>query len=200
MARQIVVQLGEGQASYALKKLDRSKLYKQRKRVHLGPDGEPCTRAQLTSDGEVLVQSGMTAQGYYTDEGYWVANKELVGLDAEGNPVEPVKTTLGVPQALEVADPRVLLDLRVKAVYALELAEGDDALSESLAAGTIYRFPFAYRDGFDADEAVLLQNPAGDTFAIVGNGAEPVWQDVKAIVPVIEDDEDDDLDFDFESF
>ena len=73
MARQIVVELDGIESSFDFAKLDRSKLYGTRKRVALDPDGQPCERADLTSDGAVLLRRGMTAQGYFDEAGFQCA-------------------------------------------------------------------------------------------------------------------------------
>lgn len=202
MAREIIVQASNGTESrFALSKVDRAKLYGRRRRIHLGPDGEPCRRASLTDDGSELLVSGMTAQGYFTSEGRWVPNGELVGLDEEGKELPEVPSTLGVPQALEgPVDPSELLDLRTQSVYALEAKELDDALREQLLAGHIFRFSFSYRAGYSSQVAFLLANPSEQIFAIVGDSTTPEWQDVKAIIPIIDETTDDDDDLDFEMF
>ena len=72
-------------------------------------------RASLTEDGQFLIQSGMTAQGYFTDDMRWIPNSDLVGL-VDGEPVEKIPSTLGEPQDLEAATAQQLLDLRLSAV------------------------------------------------------------------------------------
>ncbi|MBO6940659.1 MAG: hypothetical protein JJ863_37140 [Deltaproteobacteria bacterium] len=202
MARQIVVQLGESPSTFDFKKVDRAKLYGSRKRMPLDPTGERCTRASLTEDGALLIQSGMTAQGYFTEDGYWVPNKELIGLDDEGEPVEKRASTLGQPQALEgPLGAEALLDTKVHAVYALDASEVDEALLAKLAEGALYRFPFSYRGDYSEDVAFLVQNGDGDVFALVGRTLEPEWRDPEERIPTFTEDEDDDDDeLDFEMF
>ncbi len=201
MAREIVVQREGQQGTFSMTKVDRSKLYGRRRRIPLGPDGEPCQRAKLTGDGSLLITQGMTAQAYFTDAGTWVPNGELVGLDDEGQALEPVGTTLGNAQVLEgPVDPSEVLDLRVQSVYALTAKELDPALQKDLEAGQVFRFPFSYRGGYDTDAAYLVANTDGDVFALVGRPTEPTWQDVKAVLPVIDEGIDDDDELDFEMF
>ncbi|MBX3250199.1 MAG: hypothetical protein KF901_23675 [Myxococcales bacterium] len=202
MARQVIVSLGGAKSTFDIAKVDRSKLYGQRKRLHLDPEGRPCTRAALTEDGSTLIQSGMTAQGYFDSAGRWVPNKELVGLDAEGNPLPEVPSTLGVEQKLEgPVPPERVLDLRVLSVYALDPVEVDDALLASLRNGDVYALPFNYRADYRAEDALLLANDAGDAFALVGYLTDPAWRDPEERIPTFEaDDGDDDGDLDFEMF
>jgi hypothetical protein len=202
MARTLVVSLGGAQSTFDLAKLDRSKLYGQRKRVPLDPEGRPCTRAALTDDGSFLVQSGMSSQGYFDAAGTWVPSKELVALDADGNPLPQIPSTLGVEQPLKgpVAPDR-LLDLRVQSVYALDALAVDDALKRSLLAGDVYEVTFNYRADYHAQSAFLLANEAGELFAMVGDVADPAWRDPEERIPTFEaDDEEEDGDLDFEMF
>lgn len=201
MARTIVVGLGGEETTFSMSKIDRTKLYGRKRRVHLGPDGEPCTRGSLTEDGSLLVQSGMTAQGYFDENQTWVPSKELVGLDAEGNTVEPEPSTLGVMQELEEIDPTVLLDLRVKSIYALSADEFDEALQTQLNDGTLFRFKFNYRADYQAEVGILIANDDNDVFAIIGHDAPPDWLEAEAMhqVPDFDDDDDSD-DLDFEMF
>lgn len=202
MAREIVVSRDGKVSTFAMSKVDRSKLYGKRRRLHLGPDGEVCTRAALTEDGSMLVQSGMTAQGYFTDGGTWVPNKELVGLDDEGKPVEKVDSTLGKEQALEgPVDPQEVLDLNLQSVYALDPKEIEDALKDQLIGGDTFRFVFNYRADYQAETAFLVANPEGEIFALIGRPAEPAWRDAEEMIPTFEEsDDDDDGDLDFEMF
>ncbi|HJN74100.1 MAG TPA: hypothetical protein QGF58_09235 [Myxococcota bacterium] len=80
MARQIAVTLDGVTTCFDFKKVDRSKLYGRRVRVPLDGDGEPCTRASLTADGSTLIRVGMTAQGYFDEDGTWVAVCPMNGV------------------------------------------------------------------------------------------------------------------------
>jgi hypothetical protein len=202
MARKIVVQLGDSESSFAFSKVDRKKLYGSRRRIPLDPTGERCTRASLTDDGALLIQSGMTAQGYFTEDGYWVPNKELVGLDEEGETLPKRPSTLGEAQALDgPLGPEALLDTKVHAVYALEPEEVDAALVAKLIDGALFRFPFSYRGDYSQDVGFLIANGEGELFALVGRGLDPEWRDPEERIPTFTEDEDDDDDeLDFEMF
>ena len=143
----------------------------------------------------------MTAQGYFTDDGTWVPGKELVGLDAEGQPLDMIDSTLGVEQALEgPVDASNVLDLKVQSVYGLDASEIDDALKAALDKGDVFRFSFNYRADFQSEIAFLIANTEGEVFALIGQPAFPVWQDVRAILPAVVDDDDDEDELDFEMF
>ncbi len=202
MARKIVVRLEDSESSFAFAKVDRKKLYGSRRRIPLDPTGERCTRAALTDDGALLIQSGMTAQGYFTADGYWVPNKELVALDEEGEPLPKRPSTLGEPQALEgPLGPEALLDTKVHAVYALDPEEVDETLVVKLTEGALFRFPFSYRGDYSQDVAFLIANGDGELFALVGRDLDPDWRDPEERIPTFTEDEDDDDDeLDFEMF
>jgi len=98
MAKGIVVTYAGAETSFALEKLERAKLYGYRRRIAVDADGRPCTRAALTEDGEVLLRSGMTAQGYFDPEGRQVETSALTAIDAAGNALSLSPSTLGVAQ------------------------------------------------------------------------------------------------------
>jgi len=200
MARQIVVDYDGAESSFDFKKLDRTKLYGRRQRVALDPEGEPCERADLTSDGSVLLRRGMTAQGYFDEAGFWLQDKELVGLDAEGNETPRHDSTLGVAQAVEVVEPETLLDHQIFSIYMMEEAKVAAPVRELLESGKLLKLPFVYRAGFNQDTAFLLLNGEG-YFALIGDPAESEWCAHEAVaVNTFDDDIDDDDDLDFEMF
>lgn len=197
MARPIMVLVGGEASSFSFSKVERKKLYVSRRRIALDSAGETCGRAALTRDGRFMLRPGMTAQGYFTEAGYAVSSRELVGLDDEGQPLEKLKSTLGQAVEAEQVAPGALLDLRVATVYALDAEAVDDGLSAALDRGELFRFPFRYRDGFDSDTAILVRNDEG-TFALIGRPLQPEWVEPAVMATVVDDvdDLDDDLDFD----
>jgi len=198
MARQIAVTLDGNTTCFDFKKVDRTKLYGRRIRMLLDGDGEPCTRASLTADGSTLIRRGMTAQGYFDSEGTWVPNGELVGLDDDGNAMELVESTLGVPQPLKRVSASRLLDMRLQAVYALDAEDLDPGLEAALMGGVL-EFQFNYRPDYRSEAGFLVRNDQG-VFALVGTMTDPPWLDLDQAPPLVEDiddDDSDDLDFDF---
>jgi hypothetical protein len=102
MAKPIIVMLGGVESSFDHSKLDRARLYGTRRRVPLDAQGLPCVKAALTVDGAYLMQAGMTAQGYFDDQGRWLQKSELVGVDPDGHVVDLQPSTLGVAQVRAV--------------------------------------------------------------------------------------------------
>ena len=194
MARPVVLSHQGVVSSFQLSKLERQKLYGARCRIPVDGAGEPCSRAALTDDGAVLITAGMTAQGWFDPEGHQVESREIGARD--GNPIEPVPSTLGEVQQLEGPVPATeVLDLALEAVYGLEAESLDEGLAAALQEGSIWRFRFNYRPDYRSETAYLLANDEG-LFALVGVPACPRFLEPNAPPPPDDDDEsDDDLDF-----
>jgi len=199
MAKQIVVSRNSTTSSFDFKKIDRSKLYGKRRRIPLDPNDEPCTRAQLAADGSILLRSGMLAQGYFQEDGKWIKQSQLQGMDGAGRPLEKEASTLGVEQEMEPASPEDLLDLDVTAIYALEEADVDAGLAKSLAAGDIYRFRFNYRADYHSEAGYLIANGSG-IYCIAGNPTVAGWSELGQIIETDFDEDSMDDDLDFEMF
>ena len=200
MARTIIVSLDGAESSFGFSRLDRAKLYATRKRLPLDSKGNPCKRAELADDGSMLISSGMTGQGYFDESGRWVATKELVGIDDDGNEVELQPTTMGVAQELEEVGPEAVLDASTGSIYMLDAQEVDDALKKALDDGKIYRFPFNLRADYHMETAYMLSNDHG-IFVLLGDTVDTPWCELEKPAVLIEDDEDtDDSELDFEMF
>jgi len=198
MAKPLVVYHNNADVSFNLTRLERSKIYGSKKRVVLDSNGDVCTRAALTLDGALLLSSGMTSQGYFTNEGRWVQRSEMVGINAEGKVVESQPSTLGSSQIIEgPLDPHDLLDLDIESVYLLEPEDPESALSKSLKSGDLYRCPFRFSASLDSGTAILLANDEG-FFALVGKTATYNWCEELTVLTdeISVGDESEDLDFD----
>lgn len=197
MAKPIVVALDGVESSFTHGKIERSKLYGARKRIPLDMDGNPCLKASLTADGLYLLQSGMTAQGYFDEAGRWLQKNELVGLDEDGQPLELQPSTLGVAQPLERVSPVEVLHHSIDAVYALEPSLIDAALQERLDGGDVFRFGFNYGADYHMETGFLVKNEEG-FFCLVGVPCKSNWSEPGKVVVASEDDptESDELDFD----
>ena len=183
MAKPIVVSHQGMVSSFQLSKLERQKLYGARRRIPVDGAGEPCSRAALTDDGAVLITAGMTAQGWFDPDGRQVESREIAARDSEGNPLEPVPSTLGEVQQLEGPVPATeVLDLAITAVYGLM----PESQAASLQEGSIWRFSFNYRPDYRAETGYLLANDEG-VFALVGVPACPRFLEPNAPPPPEED-------------
>lgn len=198
MAKPIIVLFKGNNSSFDHFKLERSKLYGSRRRVALDSGGNSCIKASLNEEGSMIIRSGMTAQGYFTDDGKWIPNKELVGLDEKDKTLELVESTLGNPQKIdEPVNPSELLDLEVTTTYQLNPIDFDKSLKKELDGGQIFRFQFNYRADYRAETAFLIGNTEG-YFCVVGVPTHPEWSELKkvAVETFEEEDDKDDLDFD----
>jgi hypothetical protein len=202
MAKPIVVNLRGVETTFSFVKLERSKLYGRKRRFLLGPDNEPCQRAQLIEDGSLLLRSGMTAQGYFDNDGNAVNKSEFIGLSADGSLIELQPSTLGLAQDLVgPVTPEEVLDLKLTTVYQLTPENITDPLETSLANDDIYRFPLNYSADFRVETAYILKNNEG-YFVIVGVPTAPEWSEPHTVPSEIfeSSDSDDNDDLDFEMF
>lgn len=198
MAKALLISKGSEELSFTLSRIDRSKIYGARKRIAVDGNGRVCTRAALTGDGRTLLLSGMTSQGYFTDQGRPVLRSEMVGLDALGHPVESNSSTLGIAQTIaEAVAPSELLSLALQSVFYLKPEQLASSLLDRLKAGEIFKVPFNYSAGFDTAFAYIIANDDG-CFALVGKATPEQWvEEGQQFVPLPDDSEEaDDLDFD----
>ena len=195
MAKPVIISVAGESQSFSPTRVDRAKIYGFRKRVLLDANGQPCTKAVLTFDGNHLLKSGMTAQGYYADDGYWVARGEMVGIDSQGNTVESKPSTLGISQtASEKVDPSLVLNLEVQSIFHLE-PEGDSSqILERLRSGEVLSAPFNYAAGLEIETAYIVGNDDG-FFAIVGKPVNDVWAEEGMVFVPTEEEISDDFDF-----
>ena len=199
MAKPVILRSSNKEYSFDSIKVDRAKLYGVRKRLPVDIKGIPCVKASLTSDGANLLLSGMTAQGYFNAKGFPVSRQEMVGLDAHGNKVEQIPSTLGVSQDLKgPVSPSEILDLDVESIFCFEPIAADDDLLARLKSGEVFKFDFNYTAGLEMETAYLVANEEA-IFAIVGKVAMQEWVEEATVYVPVEAEEMDDDDLDFES-
>lgn len=196
MAKPIIINKDKKDSIFQLKKIERKKLYGFRKRLAIDENNEECKRASLTEDGQVLIKSGMTSQGWFIDGGKQIESSEIGAIDEENNELELIPSTLGVSQNLEgPANPKELLDLSVTTVYSLLPEQISNELDISLDKGEIWKFNFNFRTDYRMETGFILKNDAG-YFAIIGIPNHINMLSPNAPPPEDEDtDEDDELDF-----
>lgn len=201
MARSIVLNLDGEVSEFGITRLRRDKLYGQKKRVVVDENGNECSMAALTRDGSTLLPSGAVSYLYLNDSFEVCERSDLNAVDAEGEPLETVESTLGTEVPLEgPVSPHRLLDHTAKAVYELDPQEIGDKLVAALEEGGIFESRFNYRKGYDDNPLFLLKNEEG-FFAIIGEDATFDYLRPEEDIEPDEDDEDpfedDDLDFSF---
>lgn len=201
MAKPLVFHLGETEFSLTLNKVDRSKLYGYKDVQALDDSQQECDLATLAGDGRTLIGRGGTGLGWLDVDGCWREKSQLTPVDRDGKTIEPVGSSFGTPIKLfDTVTVEEYLEHNVRLVYAMD-AEGDvdDAMAE-LKRGTIFRFPYSYRGGLEADAAFLLLNDKGELMMAVGTQTEIEYIGMQApAVTVTEEGDSDDselMDFD----
>jgi hypothetical protein len=200
MAKPLMVSLGEETFSFNLSEVERGDIYGSRKRVPMDAAGMPCTRASISQDGRVLVASGMSAQGYFDEQGHMVSRSSLVGVGADGAVLENKPSTLGIPQNLRgPVDPSAVLDLELLSVYLLEPMQTEGPLLARLKAGDIFECDFNYTASLEVERCFMLANETG-CFALVGKPLSVSWiqEGASYAVPIDSDETQASEDLDFE--
>jgi hypothetical protein len=202
VAKPLVFRYRERELAFALSKVDRSKLYGYKEVEVLDDRDRPCELATLADDGQTVVGRGGTGMGYVSADGEWCEKAELVPVDLEGKEIKPVASSFAAPVPL---DERTTVDdylqHNVRSVYRLE-CEGDvTPLRDELAAGAIYKFPYSYRGGLEADAGFLLLSEDGHLFLAVGNPTKAEFIGLPQAGVIVdegdgEEDEGDMMDFD----
>ena len=199
MAKTINVALNEEKAIFSFRPIDRSALYGRRRRVAFDTEGNECSKASLLSDGSLLLQSGMTAQGYFLKDGTWVPQSDLSAISLDGKPLELHSSTVGVEVELSEVTPQEALSISFSNTYLLEAEEFSSKLKEALDSGKIFSFPFNVRDDYNVETGILIGNESG-YFALIGNKVEYEECTLSNLASVSEESVDSSDDLDFEMF
>ena len=198
MAKPLIIERDGQTTSFDVSLLERRKLYGSRKRVALDPQGQVCSRASLTGDGALVLVSGSTGQGYFTENGGWIERRQMVPINDQGEITEMHPSTLGIPQQVEgPVEALDILDLDVQSIYSLTMIKDELGLKSRLDGGEVFTCPFNYSFGVEVEKAYLVANSSG-YFAIVGHPVEAEWcaQDQALMPPADAAFQEDDLDFD----
>lgn len=199
MPKPIILNKNNCSSIFHLKKIERKKLYGFKKRLAIDENNNECKRASLTEDGQILIKSGMTSQGWFVEGGKQIESNEIGAIDENNNELELIPSTLGINQNLEgPSDPKELLDLSITNVYSIIPDEISEDLKSSLERGEIWKFNFNFRADYRMETSYILKNENG-YFAIVG-----IPYNIKMLTPneVPPEDEDEDIgdEIDFEMF
>lgn len=199
MAKTIDVSLSGEKAIFSFRPIDRSALYGRRRRVAFDTEGNECSKASLLSDGSLLLQSGMTAQGYFLKDGTWVPQSDLSAISLDGKALELHSSTVGVEVELSEVSPQEALSISFSNTYLLEAEEFSSKLKEALDSGKIFSFPFNVRDDYNVETGILIGNESG-YFALIGNKVEYEECTLSNLASVSEESVDSSDDLDFEMF
>ena len=197
MAKTINLTYGAETAIFAYKPIDRAVLYGKRRRVAFDLNGKECAKASLLSDGSLLIRSGMTAQGYFTEDETWVPQSELEAINLDGTKPELFPATVGENVVAEKVSAVEALSLRFDTTYSLETEELPSGLKKELDSGSIFKFPFNPRADYQVETGILVSNENG-YFALIGQEVEYQYSALSSVVSVVDEaasDSSDDLDF-----
>jgi len=184
-----------------LKKVDRKKIYGWSKIEVYDENKSKCKIAGL-ADGCYILPSGSTSLVTLNTKGEVVSKRDMVGLDADGKPVDKVPSVYDRTVLLREATVDEYLSLSVKSVYQLNIAEKKEDFLKVLNTGKIFYFVFNYREDYEGDDAFLLSN-GNEIFAITGMLSEPEFvglQDNEQELVVEDTEATDEDDFDFAMF
>ena len=187
---------------FQMHKVDRSKLYGFKEQLVHDENEKVCELATLAEDGKTLIGKGGTGICQLTADGKWTDKTKLRPVDLEGNEIEPVPSSFSAPidlkQETSIDD---YLNHNIRLVYQLVIdseSELEETLVKSLRDGAVYKFPYSYRGGLEADVGFILMNESNDTFFLVGNQADVDFvglQQIAVSADPAETDEDQLMDF-----
>ena len=199
MPKPIIISKAKKDSIFQIKKIERKKLYGFRKRLAVDENNEECKRAALTEDGQVLIKTGMTSQGWFIEGGKQIESNEIGAIDENNNELELIPSTLGIPQNIDgPINPKDLLDISVTNSYSIIPDEISEDLKSSLEKGEIWKFNFNFRADYRMETSYILKNELG-YFVIVGVPNHANFLSLNAPPPLEEEEEDQD-DLDFEMF
>ncbi len=182
-------------------KVDREKLYGTVDIEAFDEHGHEASLKVLAADGDTLIDKGGTALEYIDDNGNSLYRDELQAVDREGNEMKVLPSSFAEPNELMTAEIDDYLSLIVKSVYLLQPAgeAKHDLVQHIRSDGTIYSFPFRYRDAIDTNDAFVIGNKK-DAFLVIGKKATFDFVKLNQAVALdAAEDQDisgDDLDFD----
>ncbi|QEG20647.1 hypothetical protein [Mariniblastus fucicola] len=184
MPRTLSFNFGGSQVDFEMHKVDRTRLYGFKETLVLDEDGEPCELNTLAEDGKTLIGKGGTGIGYVDADGNWVEKADLTAVDLAGNKIVPVPSSFAAPIELgQRADSEDFLNHNIRLIYRLESEELDEKLAAELSEGAIFKFPYSFRGGLEADAGFLLHNEAGEIFFLVGDASSVEYVGLQQAAP-----------------
>lgn len=170
MGKPLVFTFASANHSFDPVKIDRSVLYGFKELEVLDEQGGRCELATLADDGKTLVGRGGVTYAYLSPDGAWCDKSGLKPVDLDGREIQPVASSFSAPVALvEKATLEEYLSHNVRSVYLMQ-SEGDPAgLLAELRGGAIFKFPYSFRGGLEADAGFLLAGADGNIFLAVAN-------------------------------
>jgi hypothetical protein len=198
MGKPLVVVLGGVELPLELSRVERSDLYGRIEVESLDAKGRPCTLVTLADDGKTLIGTAGTAQAMLTPEGNWIEKSRLIPTDHEGKAITPVASSYAAALPLtETATIDEYLSHNVRSVYQIGSDADLSPLLEALRAGTIFRFPYSFRGGLEADFGFLLMASDGTAFLAIGTPTQMPFVGLEEAAALTEDEGEDEGEIDF---
>lgn len=170
MAKPLVLAFGGAEFPFVLSKVERSDLYGFVEIETHDEKGRKCTLATLADDGRSIISSGGTALVTLSPDGNWVEKKSLIPTDNQGQRIVPVASSFAAPVVLErTATIEEYLSHDIRSVYQISCEADFGGLLAELKKGTIYKFPYSFRGGLEADTGFLLLAADGTPFLAIGS-------------------------------
>jgi hypothetical protein len=170
VAKPLVFRLGETEFAFSLNKIDRNKLYGYKELEVLDEKGRRCELATLAGDGHTVIGRGGSSFAQLTADGEWCEKSQLKPVDADNRVIQPVASSFGAAiPLLETTTVDDYLQHNIRMVYLLDSEADISPVKEQLSQGMIFKFPYSYRGGLEADCGFLLQGADGNPFLAVGN-------------------------------
>ena len=170
MGKPLVFAYGNANFSFDPTKIDRSDLYGFKEVEVLDEHGQRCELATLADDGKTVVGRGGVTYAYLAPDGAWCDKGGLKPVDLEGREIQPVPSSFSAPVPLvEKASLEEYLSHNVRSVYLMQSDGSPSELLAELRGGTIFKFPYSFRGGLEADAGFLLAGADGNVFLAVAS-------------------------------
>ncbi len=201
MGKPLVFAYGNANFSFDPTKIDRSDLYGFKEVEVLDEHGQRCELATLADDGKTVVGRGGVTYAYLAPDGAWCDKGGLKPVDLEGREIQPVPSSFSAPVPLvEKASLEEYLSHNVRSVYLMQSDGSPSELLAELRGGTIFKFPYSFRGGLEADAGFLLAGADGNVFLTVASPTKIEFVGLQQVASMAEEEggeeEADMLDFD----
>ena len=81
------------------------------------------------------------------------------------------------------------LNHNIRLTYQLQQKTMTEPLMEKLKSGVIFKFPYSYRGGLEADAGIILMNDDDEIFFLVGDDTNVDYKGLQQAAPVAPADE-----------
>lgn len=190
MAKPLVFRFGQRELSLQLNKVDRARLYGFKEVEVLDEQDRRCELATLANDGRTVIGRGGTGIGYVSADGEWRDKSQLKPVDLEGNEIRPAPSSYSAPVELStVVSIDDYLQHNIRLVYLLESDDDLADLIEEVQQGAIYKFPYSFRGGLEADAGFLLADEDGQLFMAVGNPTNVEFIGLAQVAAMVEEED-----------